>query len=66
MSSSGRGLVIVGCPAPGCHWHAAVSYWALGPSLAAHAVQQLLAFHSYDCPLWPTYLHRIEEETCTR
>lgn len=59
VSSYGTGLVMVGCPARGaCHWIAGVSFWALGPSLAAAAVAQLSAEHTYTCPIW---IHECEE-----
>lgn len=51
-TSNGTGLLTVGCPARGCRWIRAVSFWALGPTLAAAAVAQLAAEHTYTCPLW--------------
>lgn len=49
----GTGLVTVACPAHGpCYWIAGVSFWALGPALAAAAVAQRSAEHTYSCPVW--------------
>lgn len=43
--NTGSGLLIVGCPVRGCRWRRAVSYWALGPTLAASTVVELMNEH---------------------
>lgn len=53
MTYTPRSALIVGCTAPGCDWRESVSLWALGPTLAASRVQQLLSDHlERDHPEW--------------
>ena len=53
MTYTPRSVLIVACNVSGCDWRASVSLWALGPTLAASRVQQLLSDHlEKDHPEW--------------